>query len=1029
MIKEKRNIKTQIWKKILCIGLVFAMLCGCFSVSAKAGEAGSVPEVITGTYHYRSEQSLALQNEDTFLFREDCFMRPSYLGCDHLLVLSAQTALSSTSRYDNDIENYQNDPSMCPENLLAMLRDMGFQNVETNAYYRLENLENSAAVAVGRRSLYSGGKNYTLLAVVPRSAGYKQEWAGNFTVGEGNVHKGFKAGRDEILRFIKQYIARYNIQGDLKVWISGQSRGAALGNLLGGFLAGGGMEYFGDSVRLTPEDIYCYGFAVPRAIKNGASKEEVLCVEGARGGEYASDTPGEAYIFKGSGTVNLHDPAYSCIRIYSAEYDFVAQLPPPDWGFENYGTVCSLDDNGNISAKEMLTELASCDEFIYQKFVNGGDFRSFEPVTLDIKNLSFKPTGESGKAAFKNCLYRMVSALSATVESNQEFAEGGTEEMFKALSGIFGMLETHGAEMGESVNSSAVQAAVLSYLAYATEKLRAEGRAENETEAVRLILAELFSYAGFDELKPTSTVDNLVTTAARLAADHKSSELVQDVLSKAEQMIPEEKRGLARSLLSLFYPFKKGESLLTIPMSELLYAAIYACAYGPLSGSAAASGLIRLSAKDCRKVVYTAAVTLVSDSVPGIKTLIGTDAKGNPDGSNRILNCVTGLLPELMKGPDGEAYATAAEAADVWIVETLNTFFAKCDETIVEKGLYTSDFLRDLKKHEENLKAHVSDFRILLANVLLWNWNKPFDISDHIEAVATVYKNVRCLPVAHFGEMYVAWTKAALKKGTFEKSSSSVTLNSKTAVYTGSTISVDEAQVQGSSGKVTYSYFSDPGCTKKVSAHKNSGTYYVKAAVAEDAHNKAAVSKPVKLTIKAKKISPSVTLSSKTYKYDGTVKKPTVTVKDGNKVLKEKTDYTVSYSEGRKNVGTYKVTVRLKGNYSGNKEVSFKITQAENGIKNITPASKTFKFSTLKNQPQNFQLKVTDKFGAKKTFALDNNTKAQVKKFISVSKTGKVTVKKGTPKGTYTVKIKVSLSGTKNYKAKTLTKIITITIK
>ncbi|MBQ2759970.1 MAG: hypothetical protein IJE93_09400, partial [Clostridia bacterium] len=59
------------------------------------------------------------------------------------------------------------------------------------------------------------------------------------------------------------------------------------------------------------------------------------------------------------------------------------------------------------------------------------------------------------------------------------------------------------------------------------------------------------------------------------------------------------------------------------------------------------------------------------------------------------------------------------------------------------------------------------------------------------------------------------------------------------------------------------------------------------------------------------------TLSATSLTYNGGVRTPTVTVKDseGN-VLKKGTDYTVTYASGRKDVGTYKVTVKMIGNYS-----------------------------------------------------------------------------------------------------------------
>ena len=67
-------------------------------------------------------------------------------------------------------------------------------------------------------------------------------------------------------------------------------------------------------------------------------------------------------------------------------------------------------------------------------------------------------------------------------------------------------------------------------------------------------------------------------------------------------------------------------------------------------------------------------------------------------------------------------------------------------------------------------------------------------------------------------------------------------------------------------------------------------------------------------------------LSATSLTYNGKVRTPSVTVKDANgKVLTKGTDYTVIYASGRKNVGTYKVTVKMIGNYSGTKTLSFKI--------------------------------------------------------------------------------------------------------
>ena len=61
-------------------------------------------------------------------------------------------------------------------------------------------------------------------------------------------------------------------------------------------------------------------------------------------------------------------------------------------------------------------------------------------------------------------------------------------------------------------------------------------------------------------------------------------------------------------------------------------------------------------------------------------------------------------------------------------------------------------------------------------------------------------------------------------------------------------------------------------------------------------------------------------------KYDGNEHKNKPTVKDGEKVLVEDTDYTLSYSEDVINVGTVTVTITGKGNYSQVTTVDYQIT-------------------------------------------------------------------------------------------------------
>ena len=137
----------------------------------------------------------------------------------------------------------------------------------------------------------------------------------------------------------------------------------------------------------------------------------------------------------------------------------------------------------------------------------------------------------------------------------------------------------------------------------------------------------------------------------------------------------------------------------------------------------------------------------------------------------------------------------------------------------------------------------------------------------------------------------------------------------------------------------------------------------------------------------------SVTLSTSTYAYDGKAKKPGVTVKLNGKTLKSGTDYTVSYSNNTK-VGTAKVTITGKGNYTGSVSKTFKI---KNNFKKATVSGISTKAFTGKNITQSITVKYngkTLKKGTDYTVSYSNNKKigtATVKIAGKGSYTGTIT--------------------------------------
>lgn len=75
-----------------------------------------------------------------------------------------------------------------------------------------------------------------------------------------------------------------------------------------------------------------------------------------------------------------------------------------------------------------------------------------------------------------------------------------------------------------------------------------------------------------------------------------------------------------------------------------------------------------------------------------------------------------------------------------------------------------------------------------------------------------------------------------------------------------------------------------------------------------------------------------VSLSRSSYNYNGKTHTPSVIVKYKGKVLKNKTDYTVSYSSGRKNVGKYTVKINFRGKYQGSISKTFKVIPAPTAV-------------------------------------------------------------------------------------------------
>jgi hypothetical protein len=93
-------------------------------------------------------------------------------------------------------------------------------------------------------------------------------------------------------------------------------------------------------------------------------------------------------------------------------------------------------------------------------------------------------------------------------------------------------------------------------------------------------------------------------------------------------------------------------------------------------------------------------------------------------------------------------------------------------------------------------------------------------------------------------------------------------------------------------------------------------------------------------------------------------------------------------------------------------------------------SSKSYKAKTLKKKIRKFNIGASVNSKGKLAYqVLSYKSKASKKHLKFNLKSGEITVRKGTPKGKYTIKVKIKAKQTSNYKAATLTKTIKIKVK
>lgn len=425
----------RLFKKLTAMTLVIALTSCFFAVPTAAESAGSDDSLpaYRGVYYYRPVlgefDGNSSDDVDRYAYSDDFFAADSGVYNEHLATFSmlmSECSVSS-SREPSTAEGYKNKS----RNAAALLEDNGFADIEANNDYKSKPGNHTIGVMCAHKTVTVSGEPRTLIAVVPRSAGYEKEWTDNFTIGSEGDAKGFDDSSEKSLAYVREYINAHGITGDIKLWTTGFSRGGGVVNMIAKKLIDDPAGYLGDGVTLKSGDLYAYAFAVPRA------------------------------------AISDNDPKnsrYASIFNISANTELPSKMAPANMGFERYGTDIPLINDDNYD--KMLHALKIRSESLLELYENSCSTRLFKPKKMVITDGSVSIVDDN-----ESYLPDNVSDYLDDLASYLTYVAGGragyNSEFEKPVAYLIAYLGTLSADQITAMVNSASQDEDAAYLAAA----------------------------------------------------------------------------------------------------------------------------------------------------------------------------------------------------------------------------------------------------------------------------------------------------------------------------------------------------------------------------------------------------------------------------------------------------------------------------------------------------------------------------------------------------------------------------------
>ena len=383
----------------------------------------------------------------------------------------------------------------------------------------------------------------------------------------------------------------------------------------------------------------------------------------------------------------------------------------------------------------------------------------------------------------------------------------------------------------------------------------------------------------------------------------------------------------------------------TITVRGLTEGVDYLVAFKGTSWSDVGTYSVDLTGRSTWKGTVTKTFTITK--APSVVTVVPEPQKLTHTGSIQTLiaagDAIGGTMLYSLNGKDYATTLPTATAAGTYTVyyrvqgdsNHKDTEPKTVKVTIGRKDITVSGILAQDKVYDETTTATLTYDDVVFGGIVEGDQLTVTAKGTFADANAATDKTVSITELTLGGPSTANYKLAnegqqATTTATITKAPSSVTKapQARTLTYTGQAQTLAE-QGEAAGGVMQYSLDKEGDFSEAIPTATEATTYTLYYMVKGDANHFDTEIATIEVTIGLKTIeNPIIELSENSFVYDGTAKKPTVTVKDGDTVISD-AEYTVGY-EDNINVGVAQVIITdvEGGNFTVNGQTTFTITKA-----------------------------------------------------------------------------------------------------